>query len=246
MIILGIAFILFYFFSQNKFQAEIQKSQKKELEYQAKLLSNNIQIQERERERIARDLHDGIGSKLNVLKLSLHHLKEGGLNAQESDKMMIELDQLLQKTIDTTRNISHELLPPTLANFGLEAALEELVDGYKQASNWEIKYDYTALNSEQIPGDIALNLFRVTQEMLSNSFRYSSANLIQIKVIASQISIVLQYNDNGKGFNLSKEGQFKGSGLQNLEARMRHIQADFKLESEVGKGVNLYIKKDLL
>ncbi|MEZ4950926.1 MAG: histidine kinase [Saprospiraceae bacterium] len=62
-------------------------------------------------------MHDGIGSKLNVLKLSLHHLKEGGLNAQESDKMMIELDQLLQKTIDTTRNISHELFTSDLGKF---------------------------------------------------------------------------------------------------------------------------------
>lgn len=243
MLLVAISFILFFYFSQKKFQAERLKAQERELRYQEQLLYSSIQTQEKERQRIARELHDDIGSKLNVINLGLHRLRktaEGPLG-----ESVEELFSVIDTTIDTTRRISHDLLPPTLENFGLVAALEELCEHYRNASDVEVDFELCSNERPIDDRDTSLSLFRVAQELMSNSFKYAEAKHISVKLWQGQRNSRLSYQDDGKGFDQKLYDNKKGLGMQNIESRMRMIGAEHSFESAPGKGVFFTVSKQL-
>lgn len=235
MLLLAVAFVLFFYFSQKKFQSQQLKAQQKELEHQEQLLYSNIEAQEKERQRIARELHDDIGSKLNVINLSLHRLKKQ--QAESSATTLNELFGVVKTTLDTTRRISHDLLPPVLENFGLVAALEELCEKYRAASGLDIGLATEKTSDKVLEKQLSLNLFRVIQELLSNSIKYANAAQILIELDQKDDHIYLSYRDDGQGFDMKNADFKKGLGLKNIESRMKMIGADYQLQSQAGKGV---------
>ena len=235
MLLLAVAFVLFFYFSQRKFQAQQLEAQQKELEYQQQLLYSNIEAQEAERQRIARELHDDIGSKLNVINLSLHRLKKH--QPESSVSTLNDLFSVVKTTLDTTRRISHDLLPPVLENFGLVAALKELCEKYREASGLDISLSTEESSNAALEKQISLNLFRVAQELLSNSIKYANASQIRIQFEQKGQQLSLSYRDNGQGFDITDADFQKGLGLKNIESRMKMIGADYQLQSQVGKGV---------
>ena len=243
MLLLALAFVLFFYFSQRKFQAQQLRAQQRELKHQEQLLFASIQAQESERQRLARELHDEVGSKLNVINLGLHRLKKAVAPARS--ETVQELFGVVGITIDTTRRIAHELLPPTLEKFGLAVALEELCEQYRQASDKAVTFELKQEEGPEVDDLIALHLFRVAQELISNSFKYSEASYITFELWQSERGIKLVYKEDGKGFDPQQEEHQKGLGLQNIESRMRLIGADYKLESAPGKGVLFSVHKQL-
>ncbi len=238
MLIFAVAFVLFFYLSQKKFQSERLIAQEREMEHQKQLLFGSIQAQENERERIARELHDEVGSKLNVINLGLHSLRK-----KANAETISELFDVINTTIDTTRRISHDLLPPTLQNFGLATALEELCENYNKASEIAVHFEGQQQDAKEIDSSIALAFFRVVQELLSNSLKYSGANRIGVKLCLEKQRIRLTYQENGKGFDLNDPKHQMGLGLQNIESRLQMIGAEQRLESAEGKGVFFEIIK---
>lgn len=243
MLLLSMAFILFFYFSQKKFQTQQLKAQEKEIEHQEQLLFSSIQAQENERERIARELHDEVGSKLNIINLGIHRVikskEEGSLN----DETVTELFDVIGNTIDATRNIAHDLLPPTLERFGIQVALEELCENYQKTTGVNVYFEVCQDEAPLKDNKIALNVFRVTQELMSNTFKYANANSVELKLWMEKSQIRLTYSDNGKGFDLKNKNYQMGLGLQNIESRMRMIDADYNFESSKGKGMFFQLKK---
>ena len=240
MLFLALAFVLFFYFSQKKFQAQQLKAQQKELKHQEQLLYSSIVVQENERQRIARELHDEVGSKLNVINLSLHQLKR--FTQGEAAGFLDEIFTVVSTTLDTTRNISYDLLPPVLESFGLAAAIEELCEKYQQASSPEITFRQHKNEENNIPRNISLNLFRVSQELLSNGIKYANAKSVNIDLWLEQEKITLSYKDDGQGFDADDPGFKPGLGLQNIESRMRMISAEYQLDSKIDKGVYFQAK----
>jgi signal transduction histidine kinase len=241
MLLLALAFALFFYFSQRKFQAQQIAAQELEIAHREQLLLASIQSQEEERQRLARELHDEVGSKLNVINLGLHQLKKQGA-ANEAQQSFQDLFGLVRMTTETTRRIAHDLLPPTLEKFGLPVALEELCDQYRQSSPVALDYEFS---DRDIPLDalVALNFFRVAQELLSNAYKYSQATAIKITLHLKPNALELAYQDNGIGFDPNARGQQKGMGLKNIESRMRTIQADYRLDSTPGRGTAFTAQK---
>ena len=238
MLLFALSFVLFFFFSQRKFQGEQVKAQRRELDYQQQLLFTSITTQEQERERIARDLHDEIGSKLNVVNLHLHRLRKSQDLSPLGDILGV-----LNQTIHRTRQISHELLPPTLQNFGLVPALEELCEQYREASSLEVAFSANELNPP--PNlETALALFRIAQECLSNGTKYSQGQHLALSLHSSPQRLELSYHDDGQGFDPKQAKQ--GLGLQNMESRSRLIEADLKIHSAPGQGVHITVQKPLV
>ena len=133
MLALALAFILFFNFSQKRILKEQMRQQRMAYEHQEALLHSTILTQEEERKRIAQDLHDEIGSKLNVILLNAHQLKKLEKGNLAMASITNELSSLVNTTIETTRRISHDLLPPTLEEFGLVEAIKELKDAYRHS-----------------------------------------------------------------------------------------------------------------
>jgi len=243
MLLLAFAFILFFNFSQKKLQDEKLKMQQLQIEQQQKLLYSNILTQEEERKRIAKDLHDEVGSKLNVLFLNLHRLKKlTPPQSMDSEEVVQELFGVINDTINTTRRISHDLLPPTLENFGLKEAIKELCESYQKTESVDLVYHLSELATRPVDKMVDLNLFRILQELIKNSITHGEAKQIIINLRLSSNDITIEYSDNGKGFDLNDPLHQNGLGMQNIESRLRMIKGKYDIESEIGKGVKIKIE----
>ena len=242
---LALAFILFFNFSQKRILKEKMAVQIQKLKHQKELLHNNILIQEKERSRIAKDLHDDLGSKLNVIKLNMYQLQKEKNQTVQSKAVITDIKTLINTTIDTTRRISHDLLPPMLENFGLTAALKELCEGISKSNTLSISFEVLK-NEHRIQRKIvALNIYRVIQELISNSIKHGQANQIELTIDLTEKAINITYQDNGKGFEISNIESQKGLGMKNIESRINMVNAEINLDSAPGKGMKANIHLNL-
>ena len=242
MLALALAFILFFNFSQKRILKEQMRQQRMAYEHQEALLHSTILTQEEERKRIAQDLHDEIGSKLNVILLNAHQLKKLEKGNLAMTSITNELSSLVNTTIETTRRISHDLLPPTLEEFGLVEAIKELKDAYRHSDTISFDFQFTE-NIEKIKNKIIeLNLYRVLQELINNSIRHGAATQLTIDLEMVGNSIKIKYQDNGRGFDSINFQNKKGLGIKNMESRLRMIQATHQMNSAPGQGLTMMIE----
>lgn len=242
MLALAMAFILFFNFSQKRILKEQMRQQQMAYDHQEALLHSTILTQEEERKRIARDLHDEIGSKLNVILLNAYQLKKMGKGNMEVVSITNELSSLVNTTIETTRRISHDLLPPTLEEFGLVEAIKELKDTYRHSDTLSFNLQFNDDNEKIKSKIIELNLYRVLQELINNSIRHGAATQLTIDLGILENLIHLKYHDNGEGFDTIDVQNKKGLGMKNMESRLRMIQATHQLNSSPGRGLTMEIE----
>ncbi|MBI9034334.1 MAG: hypothetical protein JEZ03_07675, partial [Bacteroidales bacterium] len=139
MFFLALLVILFFNYSRNKILQQSSINQQMQLDHQENLLRSNILIQEQERSRIAAELHDDIGVKLSVVRLYVNQIKKHISNGFEVESLVLKTNEILDSSIDATRRISHELLPPVLEEFGLESALKEFIQHTSDASDLQFE-----------------------------------------------------------------------------------------------------------
>lgn len=245
---LGLAFtlVMFFFKYQKTLLQKQMQNQKLKLQHQEELMFATFEVQEEERERIARDLHDEVGAKLSVLYLNLYQLEKGQISGEGANEVIKEMHNLVNNTIATTRRISHDLMPPTLENFGLSVALTELGESIQKGGKINVNVEVeeeTALKHNKIAD---LHLFRVVQELINNSLKHSEADTISIKLIVDENSLKLDYKDNGKGFDLDANAHKKGLGMKNLENRLNMIKATFEVFSAPGQGMCVQVKREII
>lgn len=245
MLLLAIAFILFFSFSQRKLQSEQLKAKEAELQHQERLLYSTILVQEKERKRIAKDLHDDIGSKLNVIFLNMHRIERAAKELPSILEMISDINGVIHTTIDTTRRISHDLLPPTLDNFGLVEAVKELCEPYQKSDSVNVLFDVKQDEGRLPDKTTELNLFRIIQELISNSIKHGQAEQISIDLWIGSKKFELEYRDNGIGFNLEKLEERKGLGTQNMESRVKMIGGKMNIQSTEGEGILVRISTEI-
>jgi len=226
--ILAASFIFFFIRSQRRITQQKEAMQKAELDHSERLLHATLLSQEEERKRIGRDLHDDVGASLSNLKMIMAQSVEVA-----PDKPAYK--PLIDNIITTVRNISHSLSPPGLSLFGLESTLHELFDNFNIAGNIKLGFEnemgekLNAFNEQT-----ALALYRVIQELLTNTVKHANASQVLIKCFEESNNPIITYQDDGKGIDMAA-GKKHGMGMQNIEARLRMIQARYELPA-VEKG----------
>ncbi|MEM6722100.1 MAG: sensor histidine kinase [Bacteroidota bacterium] len=241
LLVMGLTLILFFYLSRKKIiQKELEKKTL-ELNHQKEMLKATIVAQEAERNRIAQDLHDAISAKLNVVALSANFLLEDeNISTEEMDEIISHMLNVTNKTIESSRKIAHNLLPPILEKFGLGAALEELCDEFSNSKKVYVssKIDYEA---GRLSKDKELHVFRIVQELMNNSMRHGKAKGIELNFNPKEENLFLHYKDDGLGFDTKKIGVQKGLGLRNIESRVSLLQGEISYHSEKEKGVQVEI-----
>ncbi|WP_299219006.1 ATP-binding protein [uncultured Aquimarina sp.] len=239
LLLMAVALVLFFFFSRKKIIATELEKATLELSYQKDLLHSTIETQEEERKRIAQDLHDAISAKLNVVSLSTNVLIDGKLEKNEQAHTLQHILSVTTRTLESSRRLAHNLLPPILENFGLQAAIEELCDEFisskKVKINYEIKYKDLLSKSNE------LHIFRIIQELLNNSVRHGEAENIRLKINETNEQLDLEYSDDGKGFDIKSVNKNKGIGLRNIESRVEILDGKLSYHSEIGNGATFNI-----
>ena len=242
MLLFAIGLLLVFFTSQRRLLNEKMQQQMMHIKHQEDLLFATIKTQEKERKRIAKDLHDEVGSKLNTILLNLRYIKSNNNSSSPDHENLEDLEDLLITTLATTRQISHDLLPPVLEDFGLAAALSELKEAFSK-TDIRLSVDVSEGQERLEDKSTELNLFRVIQELVKNSVIHGEAKNIDIKLITNSSFFKISYKDDGKGFDTSKLHLSKGLGTRNIETRLSMCEARIIYESETGHGLEVEITK---
>lgn len=218
---LVVVLVLFTRVYIRRILAEQKERSKLKLDYQKELLRDSIRVQERERDRISADLHDGLISKLNVLLLTMH-----------ADDRNENARILLRDSIGIARRISHDLSPPLLSETELQDLIADFITPLKSAM--DVRF-YLSIHSERtVDDDVKLQLFRVVQEIISNSIKHAKAGMIEVSLRITEKYISLRIADDGVGFNAEKKT--KGLGQKNIELRIQLLKGKYRLRSKSKKG----------
>ena len=241
LLIMSFAVVFFFYFSRRRvIKAELDKANS-EIEHQKELLQSTIITQEAERKRIAQDLHDAISSKLNVVSLNANILSEPSISSSDANKIGDSIYKVTSTVLENSRRIAHDLLPPTLEKFGLQPALEELCEELLETQKFQLVYDLNYPNNF-LNSDNELHIFRIVQELMSNSIKHSDATELHLTVNTEENVLSLQYQDDGKGFDIEAMRQAKGLGMSGIENRAAILEGDLQINSSLGNGILINLK----
>ena len=237
MLALTIGLIVFIIFHQRKvirFQMQLQKL---EYDQQKMLLNASIKLQEEERQRIAADLHDDAGPLLATARLYLNE-NLVNLDRQTQLQSIYNAKQIIDDTIQLIRNISHSLMPPTLKNFGLESAVNDLFQKISSSGSMYASsrfHDYR----ERMQPENELIIFRVIQELINNILKHSNASFIHLTQNTNNNKFFIRVHHDGRGLTQADFEKLNkssvGLGLKNIQSRLRVLHGKIFFEKDISQ-----------
>ena len=210
---------------------------------EAKLSGRLLQLQDEERRRVARELHDGAGQLLAALSMNIAAI------AKERDRLspnvahrIDENFSLIDQAVAEIRTISHLLHPPFLDEIGLKSALSEYVQGFAERSKVTVSLDLPA-ELGRLPRDVELSLFRIVQECLTNIHRHSGSTTASVRLSRTHGEVELEVTDEGRGINRETQEEFfvgksSGVGLRGMRERVRQLGGTLQIHSD-GNGTSI-------
>jgi signal transduction histidine kinase len=237
MVVLTVSLIIFIVMHQRKVIRYQNKLQQMEQEQQKILLNASIKLQEEERQRLAADLHDDAGPLLATARL---YLNENLVNQDKATQLqsIFQARQIIDDTIQLVRNISHSLMPPTLKNFGLESAINDLfqkISGSGAINASSRFHEY----KERLKGEKELIMFRVVQELVNNILKHSNASFIHLTQNVHGDKFYLRIHHDGRGIVQSDFDKLNksnvGLGLKNISSRLRVVQGNINFEKDISQ-----------
>ena len=206
-------------------------------------LNTIIQTEEKERKRFAKDLHDGMGPLLSSVKMSVSSLAQ--MKHDEASREIVENTEIvINEAIKSLKEISDNLSPHVLNNFGLVRALNNFANKINITKTIRIKID-TELKDERFDNNVEVVLYRVICELINNTIKHAHAKKIDISLSKEGDFLLISYKDDGKGFDVSKvidQPSTSGMGFSNIYSRINSLKGEINFASEQKKGTLVTIK----
>lgn len=214
-----------------KAKAELQSAIIKQQDIASRAV---LDAEERERRRIAGDLHDGVGQMLSAALMNLNGLL-ANLNLQNDASLQAEQAlALVNESYDEMRSISHQMMPNALIKSGLASAVKEFI-GKLDKNKLKVTLETVGLN-ERLDEQTETVIYRVIQETVNNVIKHADASKLDIQITKDEEGIAVTIEDNGKGFDKSKIDLKAGIGLSNIYSRVEFLKGTVDIESTEGKG----------
>ena len=213
--------------SDTSFQAEAEKL----------IIRAIIDTQEKERQRLAKDLHDSLTQQLSAIKFYISSINSN-TKQKEGQRILQKSKEGLSEVITDMRNICFNLMPRTLEEFGLVKAVEEFCSHYSCQQNPR----FIIIKNMKLPvltAELSVDLYRVVQELISNAVRHGNAGKIRVSFISNDKSISLIIKDNGHGYDMAMPAQ--GMGLKNIQSRVKSHNGQLYLQSTPDRGTRCKI-----
>lgn len=226
----------------NEQQHEIDQQKIRELEDNIKISSMQSMIvgQEKERQRIAVDLHDSLGGLLSAVKLQFDNVR-AKLNGHMQLDQYQHATKLLDTAVEEVRNISRNLQPGALKELGLISAIKDLINRFEGEAYPEIFFQYYNID-DKLDDMTALSIYRIIQELITNTIKHATAHEILIQLSIEQNDIVVEYEDDGKGFDPLQLTGKKGMGVDNIQSRVNYLKGSLSFNSKENEGVSYLIR----
>lgn len=187
-----------------------------------------------ERNRLAKDLHDGLGSMLSVVKYNLPEMKTGVILEKESVDRFRKAVDMLDSSIQELRRVAHHMMPESLIRFGLKASLADFCDAIPNTH-----FHYYG-NEERLSSKMEILIYRSVHELVNNALKHSEADKIDVQIIQEWDRLSLVVQDNGKGFDSNT--RYAGMGLENIKERVESYGGKMFISSAIGKGTEIHIE----
>ena len=217
----------------NKIFNYIARTESQRRISERRILNTVLRTEEKERQRFSKDLHDGLGPLLSSAKMSVSALNSADMSEQNKE-IIRNVNYVVDEAIRSLREISANLSPHVLNDFGLSRAISNFINKLPRGE-MRIVFE-TKLKNERFDTDIEVILYRVVCELINNSLKHSGAARVDLSLHYQQGQIRIRYKDNGCGFDPDKVGQ-KGMGISNIFSRISSLKGEVSIDSSPGAGM---------
>lgn len=239
--LLVIISIVLFFRWKSKKNKLISEQKLKQLESERKLANANSVLagEEKERKRIAQELHDGIGVLLSTASIHFSNVED------KADKGISEMTRkaklLLDKASTEIRHISHNMMPGVLSKFGIYEALTDVFEEIDEDT--EINTSFNIEGEQKVLDEnTEIMIYRIVQEMVNNTIKHSGASEVLCSILNKNDILSIVYSDNGSGFDITKTESKNSFGLNGIQSRVDFLEGKVQLVSETGKGTKYFIE----
>lgn len=197
-----------------------------------------MEAREHERARIAKDLHDGVGGLLSGVKMSLTQMQQR-IDFREDDNLVFarSLD-MLDGSMQEIRRVAHAMMPPSLQQFGLKAALRDFVEAINSMKTIEVTFQVFGTEPKNYPLDKQLIIYRIVQELVNNVLKHAHANKCLVQVVFSE-AISITVEDDGVGFDQTNT---TGAGIINIRQRLEFLNGTIEWDTASGNGTSVMVE----
>ncbi|MDW7692473.1 response regulator [Flammeovirgaceae bacterium SG7u.111] len=207
-----------------------------------RIIATILETEDKERTRMAHELHDGMGQHLTVASLNFDVIRNEIKTLDERSQEMFKKGMdFLTKAISDSRHMAHNLMPKTVSDFGYVSAVEDLLTGIQGVNGMDIDFFHN-LGEQRLKESMENGLFRITQEALNNILKHAEANKVTLQLMKYEDMVILTVEDNGKGFEPDKPGGF---GLNSMSTRTKAISGELSIDSHLGRGTNITVQVPL-
>lgn len=244
---LTLCFVTYLLYRNYKNRQTIQTQRIAELEAEKRLTATEAVLagEEKERRRIAKDLHDGLSGMLSGAKFSLQNMKGNLIMTAENQQAFERSMDMLDSSINEMRRVAQNLMPEALIKFGLDAALRDFTEDINRNGLIRLSYQSMGLDGLQAEQSVLLSLYRIIQELVNNIIKHAHATEGLVQVFFENGKLVLNVEDNGKGMNPDAAGNSPSMGWKNILSRSELLQGQYNIQSEPGKGTSVNFEFDI-
>ncbi|MCV9926080.1 histidine kinase [Flavobacterium sp. LS1R49] len=237
-----VSIILFYFFYQNTKLKQNNRLKDIQSKIQQNIINASIDGQESERKKIALFLHDNISALLSSAGM---HLNVFSTQNEPVSEEILKTKFILEEAHDKVRDLSHELLPTLLVRFGLFYALEDLCE---KNSNSTIHFEYscTIPSKTRYHEKFEMRIYFIISELLNNIIKHSEATIASVSLVEEDSKLIINVNDNGKGYKTNKFNIIEGFGLNQIRARIKNLKGEIIVKSKIDMGTSIRIEVPIM
>lgn len=250
LLLLGLGYFIYRVLKNKRVLAEknleIHEQRLVQLEKDHKILASQFIIkgEETERQRLARDLHDGLGGMLSGVKLSLSSMKGNAIVSEQSVKEFDHALDMLDASIKELRRVAHNMMPEALIRSGLKDALSDFCSSLNESCPMNISFQFVG-TFQRTKSELEINCFRIVQELVNNALKHSQATELVVQMIQEPDRLCLIVQDNGVGFDPEIVKQQKGMGITSVKSRVELMNGTIDVASKPGQGAEYTIEFSL-
>ncbi len=226
--------------AEQEREIEIRKTEKILKEQELTTIDAMISGQEKERQRLAGDLHDSVGATLAAAKLQFSHLQVNHKKADDLDTLFTSTEELLNQAYDEVRSMAHLKNSGVIAKNGLLPAIEKLAKNASGVNDLKVDVQSFGLD-ERLENSLEIAIFRIIQELVTNVIKHANASEASISITQHDDSLSIIVEDNGVGFDAKNIQQKDGMGLSGIERRIEHLEGTMEVDSTPNKGASVLI-----